>query len=373
MAPDGEGRSRRWPDGTTLALALAAGVVGGGLVAAGVAVFGDGDDAPPSGSSTCAVTSVADRVLPSVVTLHVSGAQGSGTGSGVVVRAPLPGAGDAGASADDGIYILTNEHVIAPGGSVGEVQVTYADGATHQGKVLGADPLTDLAVVHDEQGTEDAPPVAVGDSAGLRVGQGVVALGAPLGLSSTVTSGIVSATDRYVRVPSSAGATHHLVGAIQTDASINPGNSGGALVDCTGALVGINSAGASPPGDQGSVGLNFAIPSTLFGPLGNELIASGRVRHPTLGLQVAALSDEVARSNNVSPGLFVQTVVPGGPAQAAGIQSGDIVTSVDGRTMRSPDDLTQLELGLDVGDSVDVTYERGGQSTTVQVTSVSAD
>ena len=137
--------------------------------------------------------------------------------------------------------------------------------------------------------------------------------------------------------------------------------------------MGINSAGASPPGDQGSVGLNFAIPSTLFGPLGSELIASGRVRHPTLGLQVAPISEQAARQNGVSPGLFVQKVVPGGPAQAAGLQPGDIVTSIDEHTMRSPDDLTQLELGLDVGDTVKVTYERAGQSATVQVTSSSAD
>jgi putative serine protease PepD len=233
--------------------------------------------------------------------------------------------------------------------------------------------VTDLAVVGDEEGDEDATPVAVGESSSLRVGQGVVALGAPLGLNSTVTAGIVSATDRYVRVPSSAGSTHHLVGAIQTDAAINPGNSGGALVDCSGELVGINSAGASPPGDQGSVGLNFAIPSTLFGPLGSELIASGRVRHPTLGLQVAGISEEAARQNGVSQGLFVQQVVSGGPAQAAGVRPGDIVTSIDGRAMRSPDDLTQLELGLDVGDKVEVTYERAGQSGTVDVTSSSAE
>ena len=179
--------------------------------------------------------------------------------------------------------------------------------------------------------------------------------------------------DRYVRVPSSAGSTHHLVGAIQTDAAINPGNSGGALVDCSGDLVGINSAGASPPGDQGSVGLNFAIPASLFGPLGNELIASGRVRHPTLGLQVAGISESAARQNGVSPGLFVQQVVQGGPAQSAGIQPGDIVTSVEGNAVQSPDDLTQLELGLDVGDTVEVTYERAGQSATVEVTASSAE
>ena len=363
----------RWPGGTTLVFALGAGLVGGALVAGAWAVFGD-DGSASSSSSTCDVTGVADRVLPSVVTLQVSGSQGSGTGSGVVVRTPLPGADTAGAApAAGGSYILTNEHVIAPGGSVGEVQITYSDGAIHRGTVVGADAVTDLAVVRDDEGDDDATPVSVSDSGDLRVGQGVVALGAPLGLSSTVTAGIVSAMDRYVRVPSSAGSTHHLVGAIQTDAAINPGNSGGALVDCSGDLVGINSAGASPPGDQGSVGLNFAIPSTLFGPLGSELIASGRVRHPTLGLQVAPISEQAARQNGVSPGLFVQKVVPGGPAQAAGLQPGDIVTSIDEHTMRSPDDLTQLEIGLDVGDTVKVTYERAGQSSTVQVTSSSAD
>ena len=377
MAGETTERDGRWPGGTTLAFALVAGLVGGGLVAGAWALFGDDGDSG-SGSatdspSTCDVSAVAGEVLPSVVTLQVSGSEGSGTGSGVVVQAPLPGADAVGASDASGVYILTNEHVIAPGGSIGEVQITYADGVVHRGRVQGADPVTDLAVVKDEEGDEDATGVAVGDSGSLRVGQGVVALGAPLGLSSTVTAGIVSAMDRYVRVPSSAGSTHHLVGAIQTDAAINPGNSGGALVDCSGDLVGINSAGASPPGDQGSVGLNFAIPSTLFGPLGNELIASGRVRHPTLGLRVAGIPESAARQHGVSPGLFVQQVVQGGPAQSAGIQTGDIVTSVDEHPVRSPDDLTQLELGLEVGDTVEVTFERAGQATTVKVTAISAE
>jgi putative serine protease PepD len=367
MAGENTERGSSWPGATTLALALAAGLVGGGLVAGAWALFGDDGDSgsESSSASTCDVSTVADEVLPSVVTLLASGSEGSGTGSGVVVRAPLPGTDVAGGSGATGVYILTNEHVIAPGGQISEVQITYADGTMHRGRVQGADPVTDLAVVHDEEGDQD--------STGLRVGQGVVALGAPLGLSSTVTAGIVSAVDRYVRVPSSSGSTHHLVGAIQTDAAINPGNSGGALVDCSGDLVGINSAGASPPGDQGSVGLNFAIPSSLFGPLGNELIASGRVRHPTLGLQVAGISEAAARQNGVSPGLFVQQVVPGGPAESAGIQPGDIVTSIDANPVRSPDDLTQLELGLEPGDTVEVTFERTGESATVEVTASSTE
>jgi putative serine protease PepD len=372
MAPARLGR--RWSSGSvrTVALAVLAVLVGGGIVATVAALVDDGGGSGSTTASTCDVVTVADRVLPSVVTLQVSGPGGVGTGSGVVARSPLPGSSDSGGTAGSGTVILTNEHVIAPGGAVGEVSITYADGVTHSGTVVGRDAVTDLAVVRDDDDAS-ATPVGVGDSAALRVGEGVVALGAPLGLSSTVTAGIVSATDRYVRVPSSAGSTHHLVGAIQTDAAINPGNSGGALVDCSGRLVGINSAGASPPGDQGSVGLNFAIPSTLFVPFGNELITSGRVRHPTLGLQVAAIPPDVARDNGVPPGLFVQQVVAGGPADGAGLRRGDIVVSIDGRPMRSPDDLTQLELGLEVGAKVEVTFQREGHSATVTVTSASAD
>lgn len=357
-----------------LVAGLIAGVVGGALVV-GVWAVARGTSSS-SGSartvSACDVQRVAADVLPSVVTLTVSAAEGAGTGSGVVVRTPIPGAGAGQGSSSGQTYILTNDHVIAPGGSPGTVVVTYADGRSSPATVVGTDTVTDLAVIKADDPSENADPVAVGPSADLRVGQPIVALGAPLGLSSTVTQGIVSATDRYVRVPSSAGSTHHLVGAIQTDASINPGNSGGALVDCAGRLVGINSAGASPPGDSGSVGLNFAIPSTLFAPLATELIDTGRVRHPTLGLQVAGISNDMAAQNNVSPGLFVQGVEADGPAEKAGIRAGDVVTEIDGRPVRSPDDLTQAELNLQVGDSVTLTVERGGKTSKVSVTSVSA-
>lgn len=357
-----------------LGLALVAGLVGGGLVVGVWEVAHSGGSSARSASSVsaCDVQRVARDVLPSVVTLTVGGAAGAGTGSGVVVRTPIPGSGAGSGSSAGQDYIVTNEHVIAPGGTPGTVVVTYSDGHSSPGTVVGADAVTDLAVVRAQDPSPNATPVGVGDAADLGVGQPVVALGAPLGLSSTVTQGIVSATDRYVRVPSASGSTHHLVGAIQTDASINPGNSGGALVDCRGRLVGINSAGASPPGDQGSVGLNFAIPSTLFAPLATEIIDTGRVSHPTLGLQVAGISNEAARQNGVSPGLFVQAVVSGGPAQEAGLRAGDIVTELDGRAVRSPEDLTQTELNLTVGDAVKVTFERNGQSHSVSVTSVSA-
>ena len=356
---------------TAACAGLVAGLVGGAAVV-GIWQLARGDDSAGAAAQECDVEHIADTVLPSVVTLHVRGEQGQGTGSGVVVQAPLPGADAPSPTPGDGAFIVTNEHVVGPAGTHGKVAVTFSDGSTSPGRVVGADATTDLAAVVVDGLASHAPPVGVGKSRDLRVGRRVVALGAPLGLSSTVTAGIVSATDRYVRVPSASGAAHHLVGAIQTDASINPGNSGGALVDCSGDLVGINSAGASPPGDNGSVGLNFAIPSSLFGPLATELFASGRVQHPTLGMQVAAIPPEAAQRSGTSPGLLVQAVDPGGPARRAGVQPGDVVVEVDGKPVRVPDDLTQLELGLDIGTAVDVVVERSGQSHTVSLTPVPA-
>ena len=168
----------------------------------------------------------------------------------------------------------------------------------------------------------------------MQVGQPVVALGAPLGLASTVTSGIVSALDRYVPVPGD-GVTHHLIGAIQTDAAINPGNSGGALVDCAGRLVGVNAAIATVPNEAGvsgggSVGLGFAIPVDLAKPIADELIRTGQPGHPTTGLQVQEIPPAVAEAAGTPTGLFVLAVDPGGPGAKAGLQAGDIITQVDG-------------------------------------------
>jgi putative serine protease PepD len=339
-----------------LVSALVAGVVGG---AATVAVWHWVDDSESSraGAGSCAVDRVADQVLPSVVTIHAGGLAGSGTGSGVVVRA---GGGE---------YVVTNDHVIAPAHSSGNVTVTYFDGRSSPATIVGADPLTDLAVVRVDDPSPDAQDVRIGDSAALRVGQPVVALGAPLGLSSTVTSGIVSAMDRYVRVPAGQGLTAHLVGAIQTDAAINPGNSGGALVDCDGQLVGINTAGASPAGESGSVGLGFAIPVSLVQKLAEELISSGRVVHPTFGLQVVPISPSLAAQADRSPGLLVRAVDAGGPGDQAGLRVGDIVTRIDGAPMRNFDDLVSAELQAGIGDSLEVGYDRDGEeSTTTLVT-----
>jgi len=196
-----------------------------------------------------------------------------------------------------------------------------------------------------------------------------VALGSPLGLTSTVTSGIVSALDRYVRVPAAGGLSAHLIGAIQTDAAINPGNSGGALVDCAGHLIGINTAGASPPASGGgSVGLGVAIPIDLAKPLADELIANGRVNRPDPGMQVQAIPPEVAAQAGRPPGLFVQNVTPGGPADAAGIRPGDVLVQINGQPVRSVDVLIAKILTMRPGDTLQVTYEREGTSITTQLT-----
>jgi putative serine protease PepD len=340
-------------------VALAAGMVGGAIVAL---IWWAVDDSGPGSSATaasgsCVVDQVADQALPSVVTLHVQSAQGFGNGSGVLVN--LPDGDGEGTST----YIVTNEHVVEKGPD-STVRVVFVDGRSTPGNVLGVDALTDLAVVKPDDLSSIAKPINVGDSGELRVGQPVVAIGAPLGLSSTVTSGIVSATDRYVRVPGQGASVAHLVGAIQTDAAINPGNSGGALVDCDAALVGINSAGAAPEGEIGSAGLGFAIPMSLVETLAPQLVANGQAAHPTLGMQVQPVPP-AAVSDGATPGLYVLAVAPGGPAAEAGIHVGDIVVAIDKAPMRSPDDLVQTELESQVGDQVEVEFERGGETSTV--------
>src|SRR5262245_47677952 len=353
-----------------LVAGLVGALVGGGLVA----VVGWATEWGNSGSesSGCAVDTVARRALPSVVTVEVHTPQASGNGSGVVYDVP-------GGDGADRRVIVTNEHVVSAPTAQGRagnapaptVQVIYSDGHTSQAQVLGADALTDLAVLEVSDPSTEAPAIEVGDSGDLDVGQQVVALGSPLGLTETVTSGIVSATGRYVRVPSAGGGAAHLVGAIQTDAAINPGNSGGALVDCRARLVGINTAGASPEGSGGSSGLGFAIPTVLAVPLVSELAENGRVAHPTLGMRVQPIPPGAVQPGSQGR-LFVQAVAAGGPADQAGVQPGDILVSVDGERLQTPDDLVRIELELDAGDDVDVTLDRGGQPVELTLTAAAS-
>jgi putative serine protease PepD len=321
-------------------------LVAAGLLGALIATA----SARSAGDDVCPARDVATRALPSVVTIQAEGATGAGTGSGEVIRS-------------DG-YVLTNDHVIAPAGPSGRLSVVFDDGTTAPARIQGRDPLTDLAVLKLDS-DRSLTPIRTGSSAELTVGQPVVALGAPLGLSSTVTTGVVSALGRTVRVPSEVVDSALLASAVQTDAAINPGNSGGALVDCDARLVGVPTAGATVPGGGGgSIGLGFAIPVDSALRIADRLISAGSVRHAYLGLQVAPFPPQAGERD----GLFVLAATPGGPAATAGLRAGDVLTAVDGDRLGDPDQLEALSVTRSPGDRVTVTYRRDGTSADATVT-----
>lgn len=337
-------------------LALASIVVAIGLGVAALVIAlqsgsGSGSaNATGTGGTSCPITTIAQQELPSVVTISVAGSNGSGTGSGEII--------------DDSGHVLTNNHVIAAAASGGRIQVIFSNGSSQTARLVGRDPQTDVAVLQVPR-SDGLRAIRFGSSASIRVGQPVVALGAPLGLSSTVTAGIVSARDRSVNVPAGDGTNALLVAAIQTDAAINPGNSGGALVDCAGMLVGIPSAGATVPTENGgtnagSIGLGFAIPSDFARTIADELIAHGSISHGFLGLSVD--------STPTGPGLYVVALAPGGPAAEAGLHVGDVITRVDGQPANSADQLLELTLTHKPGDTIPVTYQRQGQTHETRLT-----
>ena len=292
-----------------------------------------------------------------MVTISVRSTTSAATGSGEVIRA-------------DG-YIVTNNHVVAGATTGGSITVVFDNGTSVAARLVGSDPLSDIAVVKVDTG-RPLPPIPLGDSARLRIGEPVVVLGAPLGLSSTVTAGIVSALGRTITVPGEGSANAVLLDAIQTDAAINPGNSGGALVDCSGRLVGIPSAGATVPSASGQpspggdIGLGFAIPVDVAESVANELIATGKVTHAYLGLDAEPLSSGIGE-RAPTPGLYVTAVSPGGPAASAGIRAGDVVTTIDGRMAVSPGQLVELSLRAKPGAKVTLGVNRAGRRATATV------
>jgi len=247
--------------------------------------------------------------------------------------------------------------------------VTFADGRTTPFSVVGTDPDDDIAVVR-AQGVSGLTPIALGSSKDLKVGQNVVAIGSPLGLQGTVTTGIISALDRPVTTGDPSTGQHSVISAIQTDAAINPGNSGGALVNMNGELVGVNSAIASLGGgggqdsagaQSGSIGLGFAIPSDQAKRIADELVSTGTATHASLGVQ---LGNEINAN-----GAAVAAVVADGPAAAAGLPEGVLVTKVDDHAIDSADALVAAVRSKAPGDNVTLTYvDASGASKTVQVT-----
>jgi len=226
--------------------------------------------------------------------------------------------------------------------------------------IVGRDPETDLAVLKAD--VTGATVAQLGDSAKLQVGDSVIAIGSPLGLAGTVTTGIISATDRPVRLSGGGSDTNAVIDAVQTDAAINPGNSGGALVDATGAVIGINSAIRTLGGESsGSIGLGFAIPINYARSIAQELIRSGKVVHSTIGVNAKSATD------GTNDGAQVQNVVDGGPAAKAGIHEGDVITRVGTRAVGNADELVVAVQSHAVGESVSVTASRDGKTFTVQL------
>jgi putative serine protease PepD len=349
---DAQTAKPRQPSWISVLVAVAVIVLVG--VAAG-AIINSRRSGPHVTAVACVATTVAREGLPSVVTIHVTAAGASGSGSGEVIK-------------PDG-YILTNNHVISAAARGGSITVLFTNGETDDARLVGRDIQTDLAVIKVDA-HQSLKPIRWGASSSLVVGQPVVALGAPLGLASTVTSGIVSALDRSVNVPADNGRTALIVSAIQTDAAINPGNSGGALVDCNGRLIGIPTAGASVPnpvggGSVGSVGIGFAIPSDFARTISDEIIATGSVTHASFGLRVAPISS--AASGKPSGGLYVVATQPGGAAAEAGIKAGDIITKLDDNPA-SVEQLQALSLTRRPGAQVNVTYKHSGEERTTTLT-----
>jgi putative serine protease PepD len=302
------------------------------------------------------VAGIAARVLPSVVSISTDSANGSSTGSGFVI--------------DSSGYILTNNHVVEAAAMAGAtISVTLNSGKTVGATIVGRDTSYDLAIV--KIAIANLPALQFGDSDKIQVGDSVIAVGSPLGLSGTVTSGIISAKNRAVTADGSSGESS-FINALQTDAAINPGNSGGPLVDSTGAVIGVNSAiaslGSSYGSQPGSIGLGFAIPINQARKTADQLIKTGKSTYPVVGISLdmgyTGLGAKIANS--------VSGVREGGPAAKAGLKVGDVITAFDGKTINSADELIVAVRAKNVGDHVKLRYLRAGIAHDAAVTLVAA-
>ncbi|MBP2707652.1 trypsin-like peptidase domain-containing protein [Microbispora sp. RL4-1S] len=304
------------------------------------------------------VAGVAAKVLPSVVSLEVKGGSGSaGTGSGFVIK---------------GGYIVTNNHVVAVAAEGGAIRVRFNDRSSIPASIVGRDPNSDIAVVKPS-GEIRAPELPLGNSDGVVVGDPVIAVGSPLGLRGTVTTGIVSSLNRPVEAGGTTGSDYALINAIQTDAAINPGNSGGPLVNTAGEVIGVNSAiatlGGTAIGQQsGSIGLGFAIPVNQVRRIAQELVATGTARTSRIGISI----DQSYQGQGVRIATRTEggaaAVTPGGPADRAGLRPGDIILEVGGQPVGDSRELIVTIRSRAPGDKVSVRFQHDGQLRTAMVT-----
>ncbi|WP_226484866.1 S1C family serine protease [Streptomyces parvulus] len=363
-------RTRKALIGGALLIALVSGIAGGVV---GVHLERNGGvgtvELPQAGAESAkrapgSVAALAGRALPSVVTLHVSGSESAGTGTGFVL--------------DDRGHILTNNHVVDPAGDGGEITVTFNSGDTAEATVVGRDSGYDLAVVR-VKGVSGLTPMPLGNSDNVRVGDPVVAIGAPFDLAGTVTSGIISAMERPITAGGEEGDASDVsyVDALQTDAPINPGNSGGPLLDSRGRAIGINSAirsagggGAESDGGQsGSIGLGFAIPINQGKRVAEELINTGRASHPVIGITL----DMDYSGDGARVGADGSAVTKGGPGAEAGIEPGDVITAVDGQRVHSGEELIVKTRAHRPGDRLELTLERDGRERKISLVLGSSD
>jgi putative serine protease PepD len=405
-APKAQGHSfRRRRPSVVVAAVIAAALVGG-VSGAGVTLLATSNNsgAAVSTATTPAnitvndadnattVTGVAAKAAASVVTISVSASDAGGTGSGVILS-------------EDG-YILTNTHVVTLDGAAGNaaIKVQTNDGRLLNATLVGTDPISDLAVIKVD-GATDLSPAEFADSSELNVGDTAVAIGAPLGLSGTVTDGIVSAINRSITIASAAapsepesestpdesspfdfwlpgqenrpapstGSSTISVAVIQTDAAINPGNSGGALLNADGEVIGINVAIASAGGSSGSaasgsIGVGFAIPANLAERVSSEIIENGSATHGLLGASVVDVTEDAEQADSQTVGASIKEISQGGAADAAGLRVGDIVTGINDIPVTGKTDLTAQVRALAAGAEATVSYVRDGKTATAEVT-----
>ncbi|MFJ3534270.1 S1C family serine protease [Streptomyces sp. NPDC090109] len=355
-----------------LVFALLTGVIGGGI---GAYVERNGGlttvelpqaAAEDTGRAPDSVAGIAASALPGVVTLHVKGSGSSGTGTGFVLNTKG--------------HILTNNHVVDGARSSADISVTFSSGETARAKLVGKDTGYDLAVVQ-VTGVSGLKPLPLGNSDNVRVGDPVVAIGAPFDLSNTVTSGIISAKERPITAGGEKGDGSDIsyVDALQTDAPINPGNSGGPLLDSKARVIGINSAiraaggsggdgeggGASQPG---SIGLGFAIPINQGKRVAEELIRTGKATHPVIGVSLDMQYDGDGARVGEKGKDGTASVTPGGPAAKAGLRPGDVITKVDGQRVHNGEELIVKIRAHRPGDRLELTLDRDGKELTKTLT-----